>query len=138
MSSIEGPARETFIFAMTQVSEENQSDFLREACRWYTSFLERNIRVAWDPLFRILLDGNNPNVVLPSDSDIDIAFKLLETIIKVLREKKEVSLIDIVDELYNEGLLRYTDDERAAATQLVFIALGWICMLRNDRSLDLR
>ena len=122
------PARETFIFAMTQVAEENHSDFLRGACRWYTSFLEGNMRKAWDPLFMILLGGNNPNTIDPSDGDIDAAFKLLEMIIKVLREKTEASLSDIVDALYNEGLLRYTDDERSAAKQLVFIALGWICM----------
>jgi len=129
MSSMEGPPRETFIFAVTQISEENHSEFLRGACRWYTSFLEGKMREAWNPLFMILLVGNDTVAVHPSDSDIELAFKLLEMIIKVIREKKETSLIDIVDALYNENLLRYTDDERSAATQLVFIALGWICML---------
>jgi len=131
---MEGPPRKAFIFAVTQVSEENHSEILRGACRWYTSFLEGKIRTAWSPLFMILLAGNDPNVILPSDDDIDLAFKLFETIIKVLREKKEASLVDIVDTLYNEGLLRYTDDERSAAKQLVFIALGWICQPPQKQS----
>ena len=36
------------------------------------------------------------------------------------------ALTDIVDKLYNDNVLRETDDHRSLANQLVLASIGWI------------
>jgi len=103
-------------------------DELKEACAWYMNFLEFKIREAWPNLFVPVL--RNPVAAAatqsaPSNEDLAIAFQILQTILREL-SREGLALINIVDKLYNEHLLRETDDERSHANQLVFASLGWI------------
>jgi len=88
------------------------------------NFLEFKIREAWPKLFVPVLRAATPPTP-PSDEDLFIAFQILQTILGELR-RESLALTDIVDKLYNENLLRETDDMRSHANQLVFAALGWI------------
>jgi hypothetical protein len=55
------------------------------------------------------------------------AFQMLEVI--VLESAKEnFTLTDVVDRLYNDDMLKETDNERSHANQLVLAAFGWISM----------
>jgi len=54
-----------------------------------------------------------------------IAFRLLATTVSEFT-RRNLALAEIADELYNQRLLIYTDQERTAATRLVFAAVGWI------------
>ncbi|KAG4441815.1 hypothetical protein IFR05_002679 [Cadophora sp. M221] len=57
------------------------------------------------------------------------------TIILTIKDRDDIALVDLVDEVANNELLRYIDENRSHATQLVFSAFGWITML-YDPSLN--
>lgn len=118
--------QEAFIYETTHAALKS-SENLSTSSEWYVSFLECKIREAWDPLFRpVLVDISSKEE--PNDADIAIAFELLTAIILEFN-RRDLALIEIVDELYNKKLLKETDSERAVANQLVFAAFGWISML---------
>jgi hypothetical protein len=61
----------------------------------------------------------------PCGHDMEIGMRVLTAIVLELR-RSELALVEIVDGLYNQDLLKETDDDRSAACQMVFVALGWI------------
>jgi hypothetical protein len=104
------------------------------ACTWYLAFLEFKILEAWNTLLAPVLANVNPKPTSPCKDDICLAFQFLTEVVRVLG-RKEVALVDIVDAMYNRGLLHDTDDDRSKANQLVFATLGWISMLNSPDSL---
>lgn len=65
----------------------------------------------------------------PSNQDMSIAFQIFKIVVLELRNRDhpgDLALSDIVGELYNEQLLRYTDPDRSNANQLVLASVGWI------------
>lgn len=62
----------------------------------------------------------------PSNKDMSIAFQIFKIVVLQLRNREFLALSNIVDELYNEQLLRYTDPDRSNANQLVLASVGWI------------
>lgn len=102
---------------------------MQEACAWYIGFLEFKIREAWTTLFRAVLIYADPSTNEPSDPELSVAFDVLKSIVKESSERESLVLINLVDSLYNEKKLRYTDRERSLANQLAFAAFGWISML---------
>ncbi len=61
----------------------------------------------------------------PGNEDMSIAFQIFKIVVLKLRSR-DLALTDIVDELYNRKLLRYTDSDRSNANQLVLASIGWI------------
>jgi hypothetical protein len=88
---------------------------------------------AWVTLIQPLLLNVDTAAELPSDGDLEVAFQMLAVIVSQL-ERQALAMTEIVDELYNCKLLKYTDAERGLANQLVFAAIGWISkwMLHNS------
>jgi hypothetical protein len=116
-------AQEAFLFAVT--GRIRRSDTLNWAWKWYFHFLELKIREAWVPLFRPILKNINDYAYAPHDDDMAIGMRVLTAIALDLRTSG-ICLIQIVDGLYNQDLLKENDVERSAACQMVFVALGWI------------
>jgi hypothetical protein len=121
-------AQEAFVFAVT--GSIRRSDTLNYAWKWYLLFLERKIRVAWVPLFRPILQNINEYAYAPCDDDMAMGMRVLTAIALDLR-RSEIALVEIVDGLYNQDLLKETDVERSVACQMVFVALGWISKKRK-------
>jgi hypothetical protein len=117
-------AEHEFLYVMT--GKKLDSCNLKSACGWYTSFLECKILEAWDSLFRPLLVTIDASAAEPSSRDIEFAFQFLTAVALECRHRRNLALTDIVDKLYNDGLLRDTDDDRSEAYQLVFASIGWI------------
>jgi hypothetical protein len=106
---------------------EQPPEELKDACDWYMNFLDFKIREAWASLFIPVLRTPIAAVTtLPSSEDLSIAFQILQTIVGELGREKILALTDIVDKLYNDGMLEETDFERSHASQLVFASIGWI------------
>ena len=118
-------ALKEFLGAVTE--NDLESAYLNSACNWYTAYLESKITENWVPLFRPVLMGINSSAVVPSESDISIAFRLFTAIVEQFK-RKELAWTEIVDGLYNLGLLQDTDDDRSHAFHLALVAVGWNSM----------
>lgn len=114
-------ARERFIIAI--FGEEPPAERqIQTACSWYIEFLEFKIKQSWNPLLLPVVKNIG---TCSSDEDLSVAFHLLE-IIALEFNRVNLALIDILDKLYNDELLKETDDDRSHANQLVFAAFGWM------------
>jgi hypothetical protein len=72
----------------------------------------------------------DPAATSPCDREIVVTFEFLTAVVLELK-RKELALVNIVDEMYNKCLLRETDKDRCRANHLVFAALGWISASRS-------
>jgi hypothetical protein len=122
-------AQNGFIIAVT--GKDSHSSALTLSYNWYAAFLVFKVKEAWSTLLSPVLAKVNTAVTKPCDHDISIAFSFLTAIVLQL-DRKELALVEIVDEMYNQELLRFTDDDRSRANQLVFAALGWISMMSEE------
>ena len=108
-----------------------RSEIVEAACQWQVSFLESKIQEAWIPLFRQVLKGVDPAGLKPSAYELSITFRVLAAMVGEFR-RDDRALEEIVDMLYNSGVLIETDEpedshyERWPANQMVFAALGLI------------
>lgn len=59
-----------------------------------------------------------------------VVYDFLLSVARLLKTRKDLALVEIVDELDNHNLLKpQLDEERAIPNQVVFAALGWLTML---------
>lgn len=111
---------------------ELRSGNLPLACDWYTSFLKSKIEESWATLFKPVLAQICCTNGKPCDACLEKSFLFLKTVVSVF-PKRDVALVDIVDELYNSEVLREaesdTEHDRSDANQLAFAAFGWISLL---------
>jgi len=121
--------QERLIYEITKLRKVEYSDNLIVASGWYISYLESKVRYSWGTLFAPVLLNINSHTAYPSIRDIEFAFSLFSRLVVLFRDRKRLALVDIVDTLYNNRLLKETDDDRSAAAQLVFATLGWISTL---------
>ena len=106
---------------------------MEAACQWQVGFLESQIKEAWIPLFRRVLKGVDTTGLKPSADELSITFQVLAAMVEEFR-RDDRALVQIVDELYNSGVLIETAEsedsdyghERNPANQMVFTALGLI------------
>lgn len=80
-------------------------------------------------MFREVLIAANPLTDEPCSEELSVAFAVLKTIVGESSQRESLALTNLVDALYNENDLRYTDEERSLANQLAFAAFGWISTL---------
>jgi len=127
---VAGPPQDTFICAVTGKDRKCEGHGLTLAYKWYIRYLECKIKKAWIPLFRRVLLNVRQYSDVPNGDDIATAFDFFTAVVLAFG-RKDLALVEIVDEVYNKGLLKESedeDDERSAANQLVFAAIGWISM----------
>ena len=98
---------------------------LQRAYEWYINFLECKIIEAWETLFSQVLRDTGNCAKYPGADALSNAFQMLEMVVIELA-REHLALTDVVDQLYNKSILRYTDSERSHANQLLFASIGWI------------
>jgi hypothetical protein len=119
-------AQHTFIYTVT--GRHFHSRALVLSCKWYAAFLEFKISEAWPTLLQPVLVDIDKRAASPCDHDISVAFQFLTAVVLELN-RRELALVNIVDEMYNKCLFGDPDEERLKGNQLVFAALGWISMV---------
>jgi hypothetical protein len=63
----------------------------------------------------------------PTPGDLVVVYNFVIAVAQLLKTRQELALVDIVDELDNENLLKpQPDEERAKPNQIVFAAVGWL------------
>lgn len=95
---------------------------------WYCQYLQAQIRSHWSRLTIALanLDDNSPH---PRPGELVVVYDFLLLVVRMLKNQKDLSLVDVVDELDNENMLKpQLDEERATPNQVAFAALGWLSM----------
>ncbi|KAI9861544.1 MAG: hypothetical protein M1813_005154 [Trichoglossum hirsutum] len=102
---------------------------LATSCTWYAEFLELKFRHHWH-LLRSALKGLNDESIQPQTRDLVVVYDFVIAVAQLLKTKKDLALVEIVDELDNRDFLKQQlDDERAIPNQIVFATLGWLSML---------
>ena len=73
------------------------------------------------------LVGLADNSSEPRPGDLVIVYKFVLEVGRLLSVKKNIALVEFVDELDNNNLLKpQMDGERAKPNQIVFAAIGWL------------
>lgn len=58
-----------------------------------------------------------------------VVYNFVVAVAKMLKTRKDVALVEIVDELDNDNKLKpQLDEERAIPNQIVFATIGWLSM----------
>jgi hypothetical protein len=99
------------------------------ACNlWYAHYLRSKFNHHWHLLTTALV-GLNDHSTAPRPGDLVVVYKYVILVATLFKTRKDLALVEIVDELDNEGLLKpQMDEERAVPNQIVFATLGWLSM----------
>ena len=99
---------------------------LKLCCQWYERYLQSKFKTHWHKLAPALV-GLEDNSTGPSSGDLVIVYDFVIAVAKMLQSRKNIALVEIVDELDNESKLKpQLDEERAIPNQLVFATIGWL------------
>jgi hypothetical protein len=101
---------------------------LATSCTWYVLFLESKFRNHWHLLVPALKGLDNESTG-PQTGDLVVVYDFIITVARLLKTRKDLALVEVVDELDNQDMLKpQLDEERAIPNQIVFAALGWLSM----------
>jgi len=110
------------------VGDEIVKGSLGAACAWYSRHLQLKFLQTWHLLAPSLV-GLEDESTEPRPGDLVIVYKFVLAIAEILSTKSHVALVEFVDQLSNENLLKpQLDEERAMPNQIVFAAVGWLTM----------
>lgn len=99
---------------------------LANACLWYSRYLRSKFHHHWHLLVQALA-GLEDNSTVPASGDLVVVYEFVLVVVKLLKYRKDLALVDIVDELSNRNLLKtQLDEERAVPNQIVFAVVGWL------------
>jgi hypothetical protein len=116
--------RNSLLFLM--VGDQVLKGSLSDSCAWFTEFLEGRYRIQWQPLCRAL-KGLPDQSAEPQRGEFAVAYKFVVAVAELLKTKRDLALVEIVDHLDNGGFLKpQLDDQRAIPNQIVFAAIGWL------------
>jgi hypothetical protein len=105
---------------------------LADSCLWYGRFLQSKFYRHWRLLAPALV-GVEDNSTTPASGDLVIVYSCLIEVAKLLKTRRNLALVEIVDELDNQNMLKpQMDEERAIPNQIVFATLGWLSMHRTS------
>lgn len=94
---------------------------------WYGRYLQSKFHHHWHLLTPALVGLENN--AKPAPGDLVIVYCFVTEVAKLLKTRKNLALVEIVDELDNQQLLKpQMDEERAILNQIVFATLGWLSM----------
>jgi len=115
------------------VGDELPRGSLKDSCAWYTNFLEERFISQWESLC-CALKGLPDQPVTPQIGEIAIVYAFVIAVAELLKTKRDVALVEIVDHLDNSDFLKLQlDDQRAAPNQIVFAAIGWLSRFSHGR-----
>jgi hypothetical protein len=107
---------------------------LADSCLWYGRYLQSKFCHHWHLLVPALV-GLEDNSTSPASGDFVIVYNFVIEVAKLLKTRRNLALVEIVDELDNRSMLKpQMDEERAIPNQIVFAALGWLSMHQNEHS----
>lgn len=107
---------------------------LIDSCTWYTTFLETKYRSNWQMLCSAL-KGLPNNAMAPQTGELTIVYQFVIAVAKLLKTKRNLALVEIVDHLDNNDIIKtQLDDQRAIPNQMVFATIGWLTMLYEAQS----
>lgn len=110
------------------VGDEIVKGSLGMACTWYSRHLQLKFLQTWHLLAPSLVGLENDSTE-PRPGDLVIAYNFVLKVAEILSTRPKVALVEFVDELNNENLLKpQLDEERAMPNQIVFAAVGWLSM----------
>lgn len=99
---------------------------LINCCTWYTQYLLFQFRSQWHQL-KTALAGLDEDSLYPQPGELGTVYDFMLIVAKLLKDQKDLTLVDVVDELDNDNMLKpQLDEERAVPNQIVFAALGWL------------
>lgn len=102
---------------------------------WYFQYFQSQFRSQWH-LLKISLKGLNEETSYPQPGELAIVYDFLLIVAKQLKTVKNLTLVDVVDELDNEDKLKnQLDEERAAPNQIVFAAVGWLSEFQESHQI---
>lgn len=108
------------------VGDEIVKGSLLSATSWYTWFLRSKFTSIWHLLVEALV-GLDSTSTTPRPGDLVIVYEFFIRVVQLLRARENLALVEIVDELdSNDILKRQLDQERAIPNQVVFAAIGWL------------
>ncbi|KAH8602771.1 hypothetical protein B0O99DRAFT_9013 [Bisporella sp. PMI_857] len=109
--------------------DEQIKGWLASACVWYAGYLRRQFCSHWHLLAPTLVNIEEGSTA-PASGDHVVLYEFVFAIAKLLKTRRNLALVEIVDDLENRGVLKEQGDgERAASNQIVFAAWGWLSML---------
>lgn len=115
------------------VGGERIKGSLADSCLWYGQYLQSKFHHHWH-LLAPALAGLEDNAQ-PTSGDLVIVYCFVIEVAKLLQARKNLALVEIVDELDNQKLLKpQMDEERAILNQIVFATLGWLSMVQPSIS----
>ncbi len=99
---------------------------LAAACSWYSRHLQMKFQQTWHALAPSLL-GLEDETTAPRPGDLVIVYNFVLAVAELLSTRQHIAMVEIVDELDNNHLLKpQLDEERAKPNQIVFAAVGWL------------
>jgi hypothetical protein len=105
---------------------------LADSCLWYGRYLQSKFYRHWHLLGPALV-GLEDNSTAPASGDLVHVYKFAIEVAKLLKTRRNLALVEIVDELDNQNMLKpQMDEERAIPNQIVFATLGWLSMHRTS------
>jgi hypothetical protein len=108
------------------VGDEIVKGSLGTACAWYSRHLQWKFLQTWHLLAPSLV-GLDDESTKPKPGDLVIVYNFVLKVAEILSAKPKVALVEFVDELDNENLLKpQLDEERAMPNQIVFATVGWL------------
>ena len=110
------------------VGEQTIKGSLVDSCLWYGRYLQSKFYHHWHLLAPALV-GLEDNSTTPASGDLSIVYSFVIEVAKLLKTRRNLALVEIVDELDNQNMLKpQMDEERAILNQIVFATLGWLSM----------
>lgn len=109
------------------IGDEFIKGSLIDCCLWYKRYLQSKIYSHWHLISRSLV-GIECNSVAPRQGDLTLIFNYVLEVARLFKDRKNLTIVGIVDDLDNSGLFKFQadDEERALLNQLVFATLGWL------------
>jgi hypothetical protein len=114
------------------VGDQSIKGSLADSCLWYGRYLQSKFYRHWHLLAPALV-GIEDNSTKPAPGDLVIVYSFVIEVAKLLKTRRNLALVEIVDELDNQSMLKpQMDEERAIPNQMVFATLGWLSMHRTS------
>jgi hypothetical protein len=108
------------------VGDDIPKGSLRAACSWYSRHLQMKFKETWHSVVPSLV-GLEDESSEPRPGDLVIVYKFVLAVAELLSTRPHIAMVEIVDELDNNDLLKpQLDEERAKPNQIVFAAVGWL------------
>lgn len=122
-----------FLFHDLGYDVSEPPELLTSSYHWYSAYLTMKFIQSWELVSKVVVNIAGPPTVSLNSHDSAILTRILLVIFEVF-EVPNFAIVDIVDRLYNEGLAKYTDENRSDANQFVFAVVGWLSKLSFSKT----